>query len=296
MEDRPGERAGEVARPVTRRQVLKQFAGGLLALALPAAAVLAQGPLTFNTGVDDSGAVLDNYAVDAHFTLFASADPRFPGPDTVVVDNTLFPIATGNWIASSPTSKWIAPQGDQDYLIDANNGNALGDYTYRTTFDLTGYEPELVRLVGQWTVDSAGIDILINGASTGSSISTNLPVSGEWWHPFFVSTGFVQGTNTLDFIVERVPWGNSTYLPTGLRAEFIITNLPPPQLRILAASPLVLVWWPTNTPAFALETSARLGTNENWSLFRGPITVVSDQNVVVAAPSGPSMFLRLRRR
>lgn len=298
MKNKPNERGNGLAQSVTRRQVLKKFGLGLLALMLATAPVPAQVPLTFNTGVDDSGVPLDNYSVDPHFTLIVSPDPRFPGPDAVVVDDTLFPIATINWIASSATSKWIAPQGNQDYLSDPNNGDSLGNYTYRTTFDLTGYDPELVRSVGQWTLDSGGIDILINGASTGNTISTNPPIGAQWWHPFFISAGFVQGTNTLDFLVYRMPWGVPvpTYLPTGLRAEFVITNVAPPTLQISAASPRVLVWWPTNVPAFALETSPRLGTNQNWSLFHGPITVVSDQNVVVADPSGPSMFFRLRRR
>jgi len=116
----------------------------------------AQTPLAFNTGVDDNGGVLADYVQDMHYELITSADTRFAGPGTVVVDNTLFPISTGNWLATDQLSKWIAPQGNQDYLMDPNNGNAVGNYTYRTTFNLTGYDPELVNLVGQWTCDSVG--------------------------------------------------------------------------------------------------------------------------------------------
>jgi hypothetical protein len=212
-----------------------------------------------------------------------------------VVDDTLFPIATGNWIASSATSKWIAPQGNQDYLIDFNNGDSIGDYTYRTTFDLSGFDPQLVELVGQWSIDSAGIDILINGVGTGHSISTNMLYANQWWHPFVVRTGFVQGTNTLDFVVERVPYGGPTYLPTGLRAEFVITNAPPPQLQISAAGHFALIWWSTNTPAFVLEASPSLETNQTWTAFPGAATVISDQNVVVADTVTGTRFFRLRQ-
>jgi hypothetical protein len=289
----------ELATGTAIRHQTEAFArplyAGLLAFALTTTPVPAQLPITINSGADDTGAPLATYAVDPHFTLISSADPRFPGPLTEVVDDTLFPIATGNWIASA-TSKWIAPQGNQDYLISPDYGDAVGDYTYRVTFDLTGYDPELVRLAGQWTADSVGIDILINGASTGFSISTNLLVPLQWWHSFAISTGFVQGTNTLDFVVQRLPWGGSTYLPTGLRAEFVITNLPPPQLQISAARPFVLVSWPTNTPAFTLEISSRLGKNQNWSLFRGPITAIGGQNVVVADTANGPAFFRLHKR
>src|SRR2546421_7568224 len=81
----------------------------------------AQGlaPEVFNTGVDDSGRPLANYSVDPHYKLIVSADANFPGPEAVVVDDTSFPIATGDWLASSGTSKWIAPQGNQNYGVSS---------------------------------------------------------------------------------------------------------------------------------------------------------------------------------
>jgi hypothetical protein len=181
---------------------------------------------SFNTGVDDSGAVLPNYTVDLHYTLLVSADSRFPGPGAVVVDDTLFPIATGNWIANSSTSKWIGPQGNQDYLNDVSHGDAVGEYIYRTVFDLTGYDPQSVQLVGQWTCDSVGTDVRINGASTSNATITNLFADAQW-QSLLITNGFVPGTNNLDFVVERAPFGGPTYLPTGLRAEFVISNLQP---------------------------------------------------------------------
>jgi hypothetical protein len=140
MNQKFDELAKGLARSVTWRQALKRFSArlaackkentikrlyivGVLAMALSTSLLPAQVPLTFNTGVDDTGSVLPTYATDPHYMLIASADPRFPGPGTVVVDDTLFPIATGDWIASSATSKWIAPQGDQDYGIDPDYGD-----------------------------------------------------------------------------------------------------------------------------------------------------------------------------
>jgi hypothetical protein len=267
----------------------------LIGLLLAVVPVLAQVPLVFNTGVDYTGAALPNYATDMHYTLLVSADSRFPGPATVVVDDTLFPIATGDWLANSVSSKWIAPQGNQDYLVDPQNGDALGDYTYRTTFDLTGYVPELVQIVGQWTCDSIGTEVNINGVSTGNGTITNHYAFAQW-NPLLITSGFVAGTNTLDFVVNRfgVP-PRDVYLPTGLRAEFIISNLPPPRIQISSAGDFALIWWLTNTPAFVLESSPGLGTNQTWSPFPGAATVISDQNVVVADPATGTRFFRLRR-
>src|SRR2546426_5259221 len=73
-------------------------------------------PGLFNTGVDNSGALLSAGAVDAHYKLITSADTNFPGPDSIVV-NQDFPIAgeagNGPWLTNGPISKWIGPQADQ---------------------------------------------------------------------------------------------------------------------------------------------------------------------------------------
>jgi hypothetical protein len=66
-------------------------------------------------------------------------------------------------------------------------------------------------------------------------------------------------------------------------------------LQIGSTANRVVLWWPTNTPGFALETSSRVGTNQSWTVFPGPVLVVSDQNVVVVDPTGPSGFFRLHR-
>lgn len=249
----------------------------------------------FNTGVDDTGAPLDSYSVDSHYQLISSADPQFPGPQTFVVDDTTFPIATGDWIASSTYSKWIAPQADQNYGADPTYGNAVGDYTYRLTFDLSGYEPQLVVLSGQWTCDSAGTDILINGVSTGNSFSSTNPIVPRTWHSFAISTGFVAGTNKLDFVVERVPWFGASLLPTGLRAEVTISILPPPSLSITPAGQFVLIWWPAMVPNFALETSSSLGASQHWMTFNGPVSVIGGQNVIVVDATRGTKFFRLHK-
>ena len=182
---------------------------------------LGAAPITnlFNTGVSDANALLANGAVDPHWRLIASADATAPGPNAFVVTDTLFPIVAGPWLASGPTSKWIGPMANQ------SGGNLPGDYRYRITFSLAGLEPTTAVITGRWTSDNTGPDILINGQSTGFTSDGNF---GGFGNNFTINSGFIDGTNTLDFIVNNA---GTTANPTAFRAEFLSANadvLPPP--------------------------------------------------------------------
>jgi len=153
----------------------------------------------FNTGVDASGNPLPDGTIgDLHYTLIT-----VPGGTTDIRVRTLtggFPV--GPWLADDPISAWIGPNND------SQDDGPIGTYIYRTTFSLTGLIPATAILTGQWATDNPGTDIRINGNSTG--ISSCCFTS---WTPFTISSGFVAGTNTLDFVV--VNQGG----PTGLRTE-----------------------------------------------------------------------------
>ena len=56
-----------------------------------------------------------------------------------------------------------------------------------------------VKIVGAWSVDDQGNNILINGNSTGITIVTASPFT--YFHPFTLPGGFYKvGQNTLDFL------------------------------------------------------------------------------------------------
>ena len=74
-----------------------------------------------------------------------------------------------------------------------------GDYTYRTTFDLSAYDAANTVVCGQWTSDNGGVNILINGTPTGHTASGDYGV----FFPFLIDSGFVAGVNTLDFVVRN---------------------------------------------------------------------------------------------
>ena len=178
-------------------------------------------PGLFNTGVDDAGVLLAADAVDPHWRLVESADAAVPGPKAFVVREG-FPIPP--WIANGLASKWIAPQADQ------SGGNRPGNYTYRLAFDLTGFDPATAVITGRWSSDNAGVAVRLNGQPTGLTFDGNF---GAFSPEFTLRTGFLDGTNTVEFVVNNAGDGVN---PTGFRAELQGTAEPaaspdtPPQI------------------------------------------------------------------
>jgi hypothetical protein len=137
--------------------------------------------------------------------------------------NEAWPVApAGPWLATGPESAWIAPRADQIA------GNAPGQYTFRTTFDLTGYQSAAAAITGRVAVDDLLTDIRLNGQSLG------LTAFGFGSFTDFAipagTPGLVAGTNTLDFLVLN---GGTANNAAGLRVEMLgtipvnATNHPP---------------------------------------------------------------------
>jgi len=163
----------------------------------------------FNTGIDDSGAALSGESVDPHYFLVDSNDLNNLGPDTIVWldDNGPFP----SFVINSESSRWIGPT--------VNPGtNAFGRYAYQTTFIIDSADPNTAILEGKWSLNTEGVDILLNGRSTGNTNTDNQTYRG--FNPFTITEGFVPGLNTLEFVVNLIEdtsgWGMNL---TGLRVE-----------------------------------------------------------------------------
>ncbi len=156
----------------------------------------------YNTGVDNSGTVLANGTVgDPHY-LLASVPSASPTAIRVLTSANGYPI--GPWLGDNTTSRWIAPNSDSQV-----NG-PVGNYTYRTTFDLTGFTPSTAQITGLWSSDDGGVDIVLNSTHLGSFANTG---SSGIFTSFTISSGFQSGINTLDFVI------NNSFGPTGLRTE-----------------------------------------------------------------------------
>ena len=234
----------------------------------------------FDTGFGKNGAVLPDGAADPHYLITVNPDGAGLIPATVH-DSSVFPIVTGPWLANTALSKWIAPQfntsGSQGEGTDAGAGP--GVYVYRTTFDLTGFSLPSVRITGGWATDNDGLDIRVNGISTGMAN----PNQFTTLTPFVLDSTnatFQTGVNTLEFRVR-----NATVSPgyTGLRVEGMqgFGSMNPGTGPYIVEQPAntVIPWGQTNSLSVAAGGSASL-------------TYVWKRNsVTVSGASGPLLTL-----
>ena len=161
----------------------------------------------FNTGVDNSHALLPANAVDPHYQMIQSADAAYPGPDALVLLDQ-YPIDATHYMSNGPASKWLTPMAN----VTGYPGNAVGNYTYRTSFVLDDTDPTVARLEGKSAVDNWVLDVLLNGVSLG--ISNTLGFTA--YTPFVITNNFVQGSNVVDVVVSNGP----TAGPIALRMEW----------------------------------------------------------------------------
>ena len=148
----------------------------------------------FNTGADASNLALTggNGVVDMHYQILSSTSPGYAGNQAVTYFNAAY-------AANDANSRWIS--------LSANGNPGSNTTVYRTTFDLTGFDPLTALITGNWGTDNAG-SIFLNGVDSGLSSSGFGSLLG-----FSLNSGFVAGVNTLDFEVRD--FGQ----PTALRVD-----------------------------------------------------------------------------
>ena len=167
----------------------------------------------YNTGVDNARNLLGDSVADSHYTLTSS--PAGTVTPAVTTRGNTYPIVPGVWVANTKTSRWIGPN-------TASAEGPVGNYTYKTTFTLPSFST--ASIVGEISVDNNITDILINGVSVGNiaAIRTFTTIS-----KFSISSGFVVGTNTIEFKVYN---GGG---PTGLLVDSIVGSYSPSLLRAI---------------------------------------------------------------
>jgi hypothetical protein len=205
-------------------------------------------PALPNTGIDTSGLPIPNGSSDPRWTiLFTPPGSTTPPSNTpAYVTNNSCPIGAA-WITNDSNSQWISFQSDESV------GDAPGLYTYRTTVDLTGYDPASVTLTVQVAADQELSAVRLNGVSLGLSASgysgfTSLSINGP----------FQATVNTLDLAVNNA---GSTANPSGLRVRFAFASAPN-----LAALP---PWRATIQQRKLWQGSLESRINEDNSLITG---------------------------
>jgi hypothetical protein len=196
---------------ITKASICSITVGSIATLALafspiqPAQAAIITS--LYNTGVDGSGNVLaDGIVGDPHYSLVSSP---IGATATRVTTSATHPFDDAiHYVGDDLLSRWITPN-----TIDLTGPD--GDYKYQTKFNLTGFDPKTAKITGKWAADDQGFEIWLNGVKT-SVVTTDGNKWGQWNDFGTISSGFIAGENTLDFIVK-----NATSQPgvTGLRVE-----------------------------------------------------------------------------
>jgi hypothetical protein len=160
----------------------------------------------FNTGVDDSGNLLPDFATDPHYTITSSPI----GTDSTLARSAMngFPIPP--WVGDDMSSKWLIPAN-----TDSAGDGPTGIYIYETTFNVTG-NPSSAAITGRYSSDNELINVIVNGVFTGinnGTIGNDQSQYQQWWNLGTIQGLFHSGTNTIDFLV------NNDGGPTGFRAE-----------------------------------------------------------------------------
>lgn len=190
-------------------------AAALFILLLSAAPLVAQGPV-------GTGVTLSNNR-DQNWDVGTGATPTF-------VD--------AYFVTSPPSPPWATNvPGDHQWIsfdFDAT-GAAGSPYTFRTTFDLTGYDPASASLAFRCAVDNSTVAVRLNGAVTGASCPI-WSLSGAQ----SINTGFLAGINTWEFVVtgDNVTDGLVVDV-TGFSARQVGQVVPEPGTWALLATGLL---------------------------------------------------------
>lgn len=156
----------------------------------------------FNTGVDNSGALLSIGVNDPHYLVQRPASTPF------LAARTFTPVSS---YATSTTARWIQPA--------AGDPLQAGEYVYRQTFNLAGCDLSSVVITGRYAADNSAY-IRVN-TSTAKLAQTPSPNGFANFTNFTItaSDGLVAGVNSIDFVVNNQDLGTGLIVEIAGRAK-----------------------------------------------------------------------------
>jgi hypothetical protein len=167
-------------------------------LSLALALTQAYGATIFglcNTGVNNDGTFSPGNSIDTHYALISvpAGATNIAYVPSVIPTSYPFP---GGWIVIT-NAQWLAP------ATNATSNEPPGIYDYRLTFKLVDsfgnpLDPATATISGMWAADDDG-GILFNGAPLAGGGA----VGFSGLSSFTINSGFLAGTNTLDFVVTN---------------------------------------------------------------------------------------------
>ncbi|MBE0545707.1 MAG: lamin tail domain-containing protein, partial [Verrucomicrobia bacterium] len=228
-------------------------------------------PTVFSSGLDANGIVLSPGSTDPHYRLTLSAHSTPPPPSIAATVIQNHPA----WAGNDALSSWLGP------VNPGTENVAAGNYNYRTTFSLDGFDATSAALTLRFGADNRLNEVRLNGVSQGISHVGFSSLSGT----FTITNGFVAGNNTLEFLTAndgpganpagfrvrmngtaRKQMTSNTPLPAGrtnyyFRKKFTLEALP--QLAALQLQTII-----ADGAVFYLNGTEVL----RWNMPAGPIT------------------------
>lgn len=168
------------------------YSAVVASMASPMSALAANITL-FNSGVDAAGVGLGGLALGGTDTHFVAAP----------VDPLFIPLASSPYVVSDLSTRWANSATSQWIWVTAPNPTSPESFTFRTTFDLSGYDLSTVNITGLWGADSAGGVIVVNETPiAGSGLQAGLVTNYTQPNAFLINPAFLlPGENNLFFTV-----------------------------------------------------------------------------------------------
>jgi hypothetical protein len=193
------------ALDVTEEQTLALLRDALVR----AFTVLGAMPL-FTTGFSETSLLADG-GIDPHWFMVVTQDQGSP-PSEMPSYATNHPLPPG-WFGPSgaPRSRWISPHADE------SKGEPVSQYTFRTKFNLSGFDPAAAQAWLNVGVDHGVISMFLNGHDIGAGMNLGQIGAGSLTALPSITQWFVEDLNVLDVIVQN--YGAGPLRPLGLRVE-----------------------------------------------------------------------------